>query len=739
MKKWFALLLACILALSVPMTSLAETVVYPSITVTFKAFDKKTEEAFRVWASSIINSYLTYANAGGLEIAGHGFYDHFNEITRLINEYDLEDTKVRRSKTWYGGHTERKYTSLNPYGTEEESEEMRKARKQVFMKMIAETMQEKCTPSSTIYSDIQKREIGKTMVYDSSKGRFVYSSAYTYMDGQDYVAFTDEFSTALLDSASAATNMLINYYFKYGKGSALSNKDTLKDTFKAISNVLYDTADAWKSEVLKNATNQLINLTNEAISEEIAACISMADESMVKYITKEWIDSQTTQYGSMDQFRMTYGNDVNAELLKEAAEEAIALYRQYKGDPSAEVTNIQKGLEDYFQIEDLEIDGWNKILNVTILTACKGFMSEGLGLLRDAMITDEPEFKSDGAVTIIGARQGGGLYADVAIIIGAIQGTVESFFDALIASESGTGTLDWNNVMSEMKKAIENDTYGKLAEACGKVVGAATKNSHVAAGLDNTDKLYEAVNKTLNGDSDVGRAWYDWIVTAVPKAGASIDIKSVSESMFKKFEKNLEKTEEKGGKTTPLSEWCKKIGEKIENVEALKNLCELLSVVDVKAWTKVSAGIWDTIDAIHDDRTNKSQASFTSTELYIALKSVSLRQHNALKALLTDNANAAYDSRFGPQNVLDPKLTSTEGIAAILCKIFTEYNTNLTALGAYKTLVNGNSDVMEYIRKHSKKQGGFPFVSDKDLDVCIKVFSAVNSYKEKQSSYAQYF
>ena len=46
---------------------------------------------------------------------------------------------------------------------------------------------------------------------------------------------------------------------------------------------------------------------------------------------------------------------------------------------------------------------------------------------------------------------------------------------------------------------------------------------------------------------------------------------------------------------------------------------------------------------------------------------------------------------------------------------------------------------MEYIRKHSKKQGGFPFVSDKDLDVCIKVFSAVNSYKEKQSSYAQYF
>lgn len=722
MKKWLALLLACILTLSMPMTALAEAVVYPSIVVTFKAYDKEAEAAFRQWASDVINTYLIYEDAQNS--GGRSIYEHFDEITRIINEYDLEDTKVSKAEAWYGGHAERKYTSLSPYGTEEESEEMRKARKQVFIKMIAETMQEKCVPSSTIYSNINKNEIGKTLVYDSSKGRFVYSSAYTYMDGQDYVAITDKLSTTLLDAARATTNTTIAYYFKKGEGAASANKDTLKDTFKAVAKVLYDTADAWKSEVLKNTTNQLINLTNEAISEEIAACISMADENMVEYLTKEWIDSQTAQYGGIDQYTMTYGNDVDAQILREAADEAIALYRQYKGDTSAEIADIQKELNDYFQIEELEIDEWNKIINVTILTACKGLMSEGIGLIRDNLVNDESAVKNDSAV----------------MIISTIQGTVESFFDALIASESGTGSLNWDNVMAEMEETIVDAIGEKLAEGYGKIKGADSKSDDVeTAIMDDLDKLYKAINKTSNGDSDAGRAWWDWVVTAVPKVGASIDIESASERMFKAFEKNLEKMGEKGGKFTRFSEWCKKIEKKINEIEPLKKISELLSIVDLKTWTKVCAGTATTLDAIHDNRTNKSQASFTSTELYLALKSVSLKQHNALKALLKDNANAAYDSLFGPKNVKDPNLTSTEGIAAILCKIFTEYNTNLTALGAYKTLVNGNSDVMGRIRKDSKKHGGFPFVSDEDVDRYITRFSIVNAYKTQQNRYAQYF
>ena len=171
----------------------------------------------------------------------------------------------------------------------------------------------------------------------------------------------------------------------------------------------------------------------------------------------------------------------------------------------------------------------------------------------------------------------------------------------------------------------------------------------------------------------------------------------------------------------------------------LLNLGKAISIVDINAWAKVGADIVLTAEASHDDLTNKSQASFTSTELYLALKSVSLKQHNALRALLKNNANAAYDSLFGPQNVKNPKLTSTDGIAAILCKIFAEYNTNLTALGAYKTLVNGNSDVMDYIRKYSKKQGGYPIVRNDEVDALIRLFTIVNVWKDNQKMYARYF
>ena len=731
MKKWFALLLACILALSVPMTSLAETVVYPSITVTFKAFDKKTEEAFRVWASSIINNYLTYANGASLEIAGHGFYDHFNEITRLINEYDLEDTKVKKAETWFGGHTERKYTSLKPYGDEEESAEMRKYRKQVFMKMIAETMQEKCVPSSSIYSDIQKREIGRTMVYDSSKGRFVYSSAYTYMDGQDSVAFADRCSTLVLDAGTEALNTVLKYY---GAKSNVANASTVEDAGKLIAKSLKSGLEEFKSAFLENLTKEFTNLTNEAIRQEIAECISMADESIVKYITKEWIDSQTTQYGGMDQFHMTYGNDVDAEILREAAQEAIALYKQYKGDPDSEVANIQKELEADLAIDDLELQDWDKILNNAILTTFKEALLEAFDLLIENVNEKDPY--------IITTKKGGKAIS-FAGIIGIIKGEVESFFDAYIESNSELGALNWNDVMTKMRDSIGSDMLKNYVKANGELFKSQIEEERKKKDdaddgesggwlflLEDGDKFVEAIEKTFNGDPGAGKAWSNWIFKMLPSFVNQCLSREI-EAKHKTLLELLSKVSAEYGEELA--------GEFAKSEGALNKQIEAISVIDVNAWMQVGAELVLTIDAAHDDRTNKSQASFTSTELYIALKSVSLRQHNALKALLTDNANAAYDSCFGPQNVLDPKLTSTEGIAAILCKIFTEYNTNLTALGAYKTLVNGNSDVMEYIRKHSKKQGGFPFVSDKDLDVCIKVFSAVNSYKEKQSSYAQYF
>lgn len=724
MKKWFALLLACILALSVPMTSLAETVVYPSITVTFKAFDKKTEEAFRVWASSIINNYLTHANAAGLEIAGHGFYDHFNEIARLINEYDLEDTKVRKAETWFGGHTEQKYTSLKPYGDEEESAEMRKYRKQILMKMIAETMQEKCTPSSTIYSDIQKREIGKTLVYDSSKGRFVYSSAYTYMDGQDSVAFVDRCSTLVLDAGTEAIKTVLKYY---GTTSTMANASTVEDVGKLIAKSLKSGLEKYKSAFLENLTKEFTNLTNEAIRQEILECISMADESMVGYLTKEWVDSQTMKYGGMDQFHMTYGNDVDAEILREAAEEAIKLYKEYKGDPSSEAADIQKELEAYLDIDDLELQEWDKILNNAILTTFKEALCEAFDLLIENVNENQPYLTTN--------KEGeGAKVISVAGILSIIKGAVESSLNAYIESNSEVGALDWNDVMKKIRNSIGSDILKNYVKAKGELfkeeAGEENKSDKWLFLLGDADKLTDAIEKTLKGDSGAGKAWVEWIFKMLPGF--------VNQYISQKIKAGYEEMVEMCKSFSP------KIGKEIaEEFYAkgyfLLNLGKAISIVDINAWAKVGADIVLTAEAGHDNLTNKSQASFTSTELYIALKSVSLRQHNALKALLTDNANAAYDSRFGPQNVLDPKLTSTEGIAAILCKIFTEYNTNQTALGAYKTLVNGNSDVMKYIRKHSKKQGGFPFVSDKDLDVCIKVFSAVNSYKEKQSSYAQYF
>lgn len=723
MKKWFALLLACILALSVPMASLAEAVVYPSITVTFKAFDEEAEIAFREWASTVISSYLLLDQEGS-SVSGHSIYEHFKEITRLINEYDLEDTKVRKAETWYGGHTERKYTSLGPYGTEDEAEEMRKARKQVFIKMIAETMQEKCTPSSTIYSDIQKREIGKTLVYDSSKGRFVYSSAYTYMDGQDSVAFADRCSTLVLDAGTEAIKTVLKYY---GTTSTMANASTVEDVGKLIAKSLKSGLEKYKSTFLENLTKEFTNLTNEAIRQEILECISMADESMVGYLTKEWVDSQTMKYGGMDQFHMTYGNDVDAEILREAAEEAIKLYKEYKGDPSSEAADIQKELEAYLDIDDLELQEWDKILNNAILTTFKEALCEAFDLLIENVNENQPYLTTN--------KEGeGAKVISVAGILSIIKGAVESSLNAYIESNSEVGALDWNDVMKKIRNSIGSDILKNYVKAKGELFKEEAeeedKSNNWLFLLGDADKLTDAIEKTLKGDSGAGKAWVEWIFKMLPGF--------VNQYISQKIKAGYEEMVEMCKSFSP------KIGKEIaEEFYAkgnfLLNLGKAISIVDINAWAKVGADIVLTAEASHDDLTNKSQASFTSTELYLALKSVSLKQHNALRALLKNNANAAYDSLFGPQNVKNPKLTSTDGIAAILCKIFAEYNTNLTALGAYKTLVNGNSDVMDYIRKYSKKQGGYPIVRNDEVDALIRLFTIVNVWKDNQKMYARYF
>lgn len=722
MKKWFALLLACILALSVPMASLAEAVVYPSVTVTFKAFDEEAETAFREWASTVISSYLLLDQESS-SVSGHSIYEHFEEITRLINEYDLEDTKVRRAETWYGGHTERKYTSLGPYGTEDEAEEMRKARKQVFIKMIAETMQEKCTPSSTIYSDIQKREIGKTLVYDSSKGRFVYSSAYTYMDGQDSVAFADRCSTLVLDAGTEAIKTVLKYY---GTTSTMANASTVEDVGKLIAESLKSGLEKYKSAFLENLTKEFTNLTNEAIRQEILECISMADESMVGYLTKEWVDSQTMKYGGMDQFHMTYGNDVDAEILREAAKEAIKLYKEYKGDPSSEAADIQKELEAYLDIDDLELQDWDKILDNAILTTFKEALCEAFDLLIENVNENQPYITTN--------KEGeGAKVISIAGILGIIKGAVESSLNAYIESNSEVGSLDWNDVMKKIRDSIGSDMLKNYVKAKGELFKEEAeeedKSNNWLFLLGDADKLTDAIEKTLKGDSGAGKAWVEWILKMLPGfASQRFSIKKEDyEEMFEMCKEGFSKHNHEYADAY------------LNKVKDMQKYCEAFSIVDINAWAKVGADIVLTAEASHDDLTNKSQASFTSTELYLALKSVSLKQHNALRALLKNNANAAYDSLFGPQNVKNPKLTSTDGIAAILCKIFAEYNTNLTALGAYKTLVNGNSDVMDYIRKYSKKQGGYPIVRNDEVDALIRLFTIVNVWKDNQKMYARYF
>lgn len=314
--------------------------------------------------------------------------------------------------------------------------------------------------------------------------------------------------------------------------------------------------------------------------------------------------------------------------------------------------------------------------------------------------------------------------------ISIIKGSVESFFDAYIESsiKSGSLALDWDEITVKLEKTIADDIAENLSKSAGKTFDVPYK---LSGAFQDGDKLYDALTKSRDRDPQAGRAWFDWITTAVPKVGAPFS-ETLIENMCEEFSEALKSEDnDYGFVSTYVND--------IVSLRQWQRFFDALSVADIKAWAEVGADMVLTDQANHDDITNKSQASFTSTELYLALKSVSLREHSALKALLKNNANAAYDSLFGPQNVKNPKLTSTEGIAAILSKIFTEYNTNLTALGAYKTLVNGNSDVMNYIKDNSKKQGGYPIVRDDEVDALIRLFIIVNVWKDNQKMYAIYF
>ena len=92
----------CILLTMLPISAIADTVVYPTVDVVFEGINTTNETAFSEWAASVISdyqNYYTHDSKYGVAL----YYDYY-EASKLIPSYDLTHAiKTTDWNRWGGG------------------------------------------------------------------------------------------------------------------------------------------------------------------------------------------------------------------------------------------------------------------------------------------------------------------------------------------------------------------------------------------------------------------------------------------------------------------------------------------------------------------------------------------------------------------------------------------------------------------------------------------------------------
>ena len=271
MKRWISLILLVALLAGMISGGAAAEVVYPSITVTFTANELLRDADYRAWAGNVIEQYYQdYCSHGKAEADVYSRYWPFkrtmqagnNQFDGLYRGYYFASIAERE----YGFDGEKASFSVIMYDSEDK-EAFDAKKKQYYMMLLAETMEEKVAIKGQLNDNIDVSKLG-CYVIDSKSGELVWDPN-GIMGNLEEIA-NEECKQALMGLLSEVGQTLVDYYMEAnftvtGKDEEFFDKLMKEITKQAISGI---TTAA--EEVCKNNMNVYLGLIQDAQDQFLA-------------------------------------------------------------------------------------------------------------------------------------------------------------------------------------------------------------------------------------------------------------------------------------------------------------------------------------------------------------------------------------------------------------------------------------------------------------------------------------
>lgn len=702
MKRWISLILLVALLAGMISGGAAAEVVYPSITVTFTANELLRDADYRAWAGNVIEQYYQdYCSHGKAEADVYSRYWPFkktmqagnNQFDGLYRGYYFASIAERE----YGFDGEKASFSVIMYDSEDK-EAFDAKKKQYYMLLLAETMEEKVAIKGQLNDNIDVSKLG-CYVIDSKSGELVWDPN-GIMGNLEEIA-NEECKQALMGLLSEVGQTLVDYYMEAnftvtGKDEEFFDKLMKEITKQAISGI---TTAA--EEVCKNNMNVYLGLIQDAQDQFLANSFLRAREDVIEYLRKIYNGNERT-------FAMLHSDPVFLEAVKEYLE-------LYEKAGNEDIMAAVKRWDEDNQIQSPYVMSKDELITVCIVVFLKDTLSGIVNLMVKEMEdafkeslppkeTPKPKesSKQDDKYKYVGDTPTAIVEAAVTTIFAAFGEYVNEGVDEIVEGIKKDGfrnisvNLDFNEIMS----AVGEKVYKELLSLLRTSVNEDTKQSVEAWVKKAKDKGAGATDAQKKGfwidlygrffirvleegyDFSQGKWKEDFreeftsllggLLNDVIGALTNADGEPLKSFIVQELKDNL--------KGDALE---KKADEAVGKIKAAGTL--------IKDAAEITNALVDVKRAVINDASDEKQVSYRAVNMYyayMASKPVEADLEHTIRMLMVANPGKEI-----PEIVADANLVSDDELERILGSIFLQMEYDLVGMQyLYEILLIGESD-----------------------------------------------
>lgn len=366
MKKWIAMLLVCVITLSLPMNVIAETIEYPSVVVTLKGYNNSAEDEakYREVAAKVIGEYYWAYCQYNMD----DLYESKLKDKEWVEEIPTEYMKgfyryyytAANLKTRFDKEKKTEYSTMKPNDSKK-GEEWEKTQKEMYLIMLSETIAAKVRANPSAF-------FGESYTFNVQTGEFewdFYTEAINAVGRQEvYQAWSD----FIVDMSQTVLSVIADANFspKTKDKTVLTMNDVIQAIIDGAEDVLDEGLDTYFENNINKWSNEIVNISKRTILSNV----EHANSQIVSYLKNIANDPE---------FEAIFANPIEKELLLEAMDEILAVY---DANDNAKLLIDTWFDENGFSLEEI-LDG-NDILCVVLYATVKEVLETALDLAKKA-------------------------------------------------------------------------------------------------------------------------------------------------------------------------------------------------------------------------------------------------------------------------------------------------------------------------------------------------------------------